>query len=42
MFNALYTSMLYRRKKVKSFKEGFIERSDRKLVLMDENKKVVE
>lgn len=42
MHEALYCSMLYRRKKVKSFQEGFAERRDLKLVLLDENRKVIE
>jgi hypothetical protein len=42
MYEALYCSMMYRRKKIKSFQEGFVERRDRKLVLLDENRKVIE
>ena len=41
-FQALYTSMIYRRKKVKSFKEGFVKRSNQKIVLFDDRKVRIE
>jgi Protein of unknown function (DUF2439) len=41
-FEALYTAMLYRKKKVKKFQEGFVKRVAQKLVLYDERKVKIE
>jgi hypothetical protein len=42
MFEALFTPIIYRKKKVKSFQDGFIKRINKKIILMDEGLCVID